>query len=349
MRLFTYELKKILSGAAIWIFVGLCIAFNIWTMPNVNHLELDTTKPFEINVFEDYDTSQVAEIYISAIGMSGAPAERMRAKYADLQIVVEQKAISGVSYSPYFGEDTFWMHFRLFNSAGLIGRLLFQGILLAVLMSLLAIGYEQINNTEHSVYTTKTGRNILRHKVCASLIASIGVYALISIITFAVYFGIHDYSNVWSSSVSSGFNFIYDLTAGARPFTTWQSFTVASYLWASIGISLGLLICFVLMGVIIGIFSKNGYIGFLVLMLISAFCLLMPFLFSESSYIRYILFHTPVGLGLNSGMWFTDGFCGNFGFMTLWRNFELWGTGISLLILIAICIFAVKRFQRVAI
>ena len=341
MRLFGYELKKLFSGAALWVFVGLCVIFNIWSMPTWLNRDFDTTTPFQENVFQHYNTSEVAEIYVSALGLTGSVAERMKAKYDALQVVVDESAIAGYSFSPYFGDYTYFMHLNLFANFGVLGRLLLQGALLAVLLALLCVGYEQINHTEHSVYTTKTGRRIMRCKIAASLAAGAGIYALLAIITLAIYFTVFDFSNVWNSSVSSGFNFIWDELAGLRPFATWQSFTVASYLWASLGVSLGLVICFSLMGAVVGTLSKNGYIGFLVVLLLNAVCLFLPGMISENSYAHFVAAHTPIWLWNNSRLWFTEG-----KFFTLWQNFELWGTGISLLILAAFCILAVKRFEK---
>ena len=340
IRLFSYELKKILSVAALWVFIGLCVAFNIWTFPSGSSMELDTTTPFHMNVFEYYDTGEVAEAYIFMLGLTGRVAESMRAKFDALQTVVDENAIRGYSYSPYLGEHTQWLHIRLFGSFGIMGLLLLQGMLLAMLVNLLSVGYEQINNTEYSVYATKAGRRILRYKIAAGLIVSIGLYTVLSLVTLTIYFNVIDYSNVWGSSVSSGFNLLSDAFS-TRPFTTWQSFTVKSYLLASMGVSLGLIVCFSLLGAIIGSFSKNGYVGFLAAVLINAVCVAVPMILSVNSYMHYIFHHTPIWLWLNSGLWFTDG-----GFITLWRNFELWGVGISLLILAALCILAVKKFEK---
>ena len=342
MALFRHELKKILSMAALWVFVALCIAFNIIAAPTwLRNAGLDTTTAFTENVFANYDTSEIAEAYISMLGLTGRVAERMRAKYAALQLSVDEKAATGVSYSPYFGTGTHMMHLGLFHGvAGVVGRLLLQGMLLAALLALLATGYEQINNTEHTVYATKTGRHILRYKILASLAAGVGVYALLAGVTFAVYFSLFDFGGVWGSSVSSGFNYIVDII-GVRPFVTWHSFTVMSYLWASIGVSLGLIICFTLMGVIVGTLSKNGYIGFLMIVLINAVFMLLPAIIPMRFYAYFIPFHTPIWLWWNSGLWFTDA-----GVITLWRNFELWGLGLSFITLAALCALAVKKFEK---
>jgi len=338
--LFWYELKKILSGVPLWCFVTLCIIFNLWTLPPDLGIEFDTTTPFPENVFESYSTNEVAEAYISFFGLTGRVADRMTAKYTALQAVVDERAEAGDSFSPYFGEQTYAMHYTLFYSLGIMGRLLLQGILLAILLQLLGVGYEQVNNTEHSAYSTKTGRRTLRYKIGAGLVASVGLYALLTIITLSVYFSVFDYRDVWGSSVSSGYNYIIDNII-VRPFATWQSFTVASHLWATIGVSLALVICFSLMSAIVGTFSKNGYIGFLTILLINAVCQVIPTFLSRNTYTRFILYHTPIRLWWSIDLWFTDG-----GFITLWRDFELWGAGLSFLILAALCVLALMRFNR---
>ena len=100
---------------AIWGFVALCIIFNIWSVPTGLNTDFDTTTPFIENVFEDFNTSQISETYISFWGLEGRVAERMRAKFDSLQISVDERAIAGDSYAPYFGEHTYIMHTSLFR------------------------------------------------------------------------------------------------------------------------------------------------------------------------------------------------------------------------------------------
>ena len=339
--LFTCELKKILSGPALWVFVGLCIVFNMWSIPTGLNGDFDTTTKFPTNLFGGYNTNEIAESYINTFKLTDRVAESMRIKYDSLQNIVDEKAIAGDSFAPYFGESTYFMHQSLFHGiAGIMGRLLLQGILLVTLLALLGIGYEKIHNTEHSIYASKTGRRIIYYKVAAIITSGIALYVLLIIITLAAYFIIFDYGNVWSSSISSGFNYIDDLI-GARPFTTWQRFTVVSYMWASLGISLGLLICFSFMGIIIGILSRDFYIGFLMSIIINAVFIALPSVLPMNFYPRYTLYQTPIWLWLNSGLWFTDG-----GIFALWQNFETWGLLISLLISLVLCITAIKRFEK---
>jgi len=342
MVLFKHELKKLLSMAALWVFIALCIAFNIMSIPRgLRRIEFDTTSLFPYNVFENHNTSEIAEGYISMLNLTGRVAERMQAKYAAMQPIADERAIFGDSFSPYFGEHTQIMHISLFHGvAGVMGRLLLQGILLVVLLTLLAVGYEQINNTEHVVYATKIGRRILFNKIVACIVAGIGAYIILAAITLAVYFNMFGFRDVWGSSVSSGFNYIASIT-GARPFITWHNLTVASYFIASIGLALGLQICFIFMSVIVGTLSKNVHIGFLMMVLVNAVCFALPLVIPRTLYAHFVPFHTPIWLWWNSHLWFTDG-----SMITLWRNFELWGLGVSFIALAAFCVLAARKFEK---
>ncbi|MCL2372908.1 MAG: hypothetical protein FWC78_05855 [Defluviitaleaceae bacterium] len=340
--IFLLELKKILSMAALWSFVALCFAFNIWAIPsNLRNVDFDTTTPFPENIFDGYSASETADVYIAMFNLSDRVADRMAIKHEALQAAANERAAEGASFSPYLGELTQVMHLNLFHGvAGVLGRLLFQGMLLAALVALLAIGYERASNTEHSIYTTKKGRGLLRSKIAAGLVAGVGLYILLAAATLAVYFVMFDYGAVWGNNVSSGFNYVIDII-GARPFITWRSFTVASYLGASIGLGLLLVVCFSLMGASVAVFSKNGYMGFLALLLINALFLAAPLAIPMNTYSYFASFYSPIWLWWNSHLWFTDG-----GITTLWRHFELWGTGFSFLALAVTCLFAVKKFEK---
>jgi hypothetical protein len=136
--------------------------------------------------------------------------------------------------------------------------LLIEGMLLAMLLSILSMGWEQINRTELLTYSTKAGRRLILRKILASLTAGLGFFSLIIAATLGFYFLLNDFSGVWSANVSSGYNHIQDLIAGDRPFTTWRNFTVFGYLLAHLGISAGIVACASLMGAAAGVFAKNS-------------------------------------------------------------------------------------------
>src|SRR5690606_20762044 len=120
--------------------------------------------------------------------------------------------------------------------------LLTEGALVSGLLVLLSVGYEQIHGTESIVYSTKKGRQVLRPKLAASVSAGLGVFALLALLTFLIYFSVNEYEGVWRSSVSSLFNYRIDLVTGNRPFITWYSFSILTYFMAMLGMGLGLVL-----------------------------------------------------------------------------------------------------------
>ena len=110
-----------------------------------------------------------------------------------------------------------------------------------MLAALYLLGYEKVHRTEGMVYTTCTGRNMVRGKIVAAVTSGMALYLLLTGLTLGIYFAQWDYSGLWSSSVSSQFNFLTDMMV-RRPFLTWADFTVAQYLVACLALGGGLVV-----------------------------------------------------------------------------------------------------------
>lgn len=339
MRLFSFEIKKIMSSYAIWGFIILCLAFNALVIISDGTDGYTNFMPEPQNVFDGYNTGEIAEAYIGVLGVSGGIAEDIRAKYAALQTVTDEKAVRGDSLSPYFGDNTYMRHKKLFGSV--MTALSREGVLLAVLAMLFAIGHENINRTEQVVYSTKTGRRIAAKKFMAAVVAGVCAYLLLTALTLALYFALTDYKGVWGSNVSSCFNGIMDIVTGFRPFATWQSFTVLSYLLAVIGLSLGVILCFSLAGFAAGSLIRNSYAVMIMLFIIGVLCVAVPMILPNDAYAKYISVLTPVWLLLKQPLWFTDG-----GIDVLWRSFETVGVCLSLMLLAVLAVIVNNRFRK---
>jgi hypothetical protein len=198
-----------------------------------------------------------------------------------------------------------------------------------------------MSRTEQTVYSTKTGRLILRQKLAAAITAGVGLYALMTTVTLALWFFANEYGSTWGSDVSSSFNYIADIVAGDRPFTTWFSFSVLAYLFAVTGLSTALVVCFAIIGFIAGTWTRNGYIGFIAIVIGAASSVLLPSCFSGNSYSYFITMLSPIWLWLKRLLWFTDG-----DMDILWKNFEMSGAAGSLLLLTALCVLTTKVFRR---
>ncbi|MCL2084681.1 MAG: hypothetical protein FWH06_05440 [Oscillospiraceae bacterium] len=374
MEVFRLELKKILRSPMLFVFLALCFGFNLLlVIPRTYYFDyadyvadasrttgyrlgaefdenLLDLEPGELrdwlreetygaaDVFDGYDTAYIADAYIERLNLSGYKAEMMRGKYAALQAAVNDKASTDESLTLYFASATSDKHFGLHGIT--LRFLIAQCGILAALIMLLSLGYEHSSRTAHTVYATKTGRHIQRHKMLASLSAGMMAFAVLMGLTLAAYFALNDYGNTWGSSVSSGFNYINDMLAGVRPFVTWQRYTVLTYLLAVLVIAALLTVCFGTIAFVIGTWMKNSYIGFLVFLIINAGCLVFAFAFA-GRLPAYLSMLSPAWLWIKQPYWFTDG-----GADILWKNFEVLGVCASLVLLAGLCLFSAKMFRK---
>lgn len=334
--LFKLELKKIMLLPVIIVFAALSIVLNAVIVVTSN----DYTLKYEgeiINIFEEFNTSQIAETYIMKYGITGKNADNIRNKYEKLQPVIDKKAVNGDALSNYFGGRTYYLHGMLFNIMfiAIIG----EGCLLALFAGLISVTYEKLRGTEHIISATKVGRRVLRTKLCAALTAAIAMTAIILGVSLWIFFLKFNFSDVWNDNVSSMFN--YAVNEFGKPFMTWQSFTVKEYLWAVVAVSFGMVVCFCLLGCAAGVFVRSGYRGFLAAVLPVGITFIAKFLFPIGSVSRAILGLTPVWLLKNSGEWFTDG-----GVDIIWANFESVGIFLSLIVLSIILLIVTKVYKR---
>ena len=373
MNIFVNELKKLLISPMLVLFLVLCFGFNVLTSisggyydysdyvaeaSRITGYKLGTAfdertedlEPCEMrdwlqaettgvtDIFDDYNTAYIADAYINKLELTGTAANAIQKKYDELQKAVDIKAAADESMTLYFAGATGYRHDDLHRNTMIF--LLLECALLAALIMLLSVGYEHHNKTSHVVYVTKIGRKVMRHKLFAALTAGMISFVVLTALTLTVYFTFNDYGNIWNSSISSRFHQIDDmLVGGLRPFVTWQSYTVLTYLLATLGVSVLLTLCFGLMAFVIGMWLKNSYIGFLVFLIINAGCIVFSIVVSGLP--KYFAVLSPVWLWLKRVYWFTDG-----GPDILWKNFETLGVSASLIIFSVICAISVKFFRK---
>lgn len=335
--LFRFELKKLMLLPAMICFVVLCIVLNaVIAITSYN----DYSSNYEaeiVNIFEGLETREIAETYIRKYSIKGENAENVRNKYEKLQPVIDEKATNGDALSNYFGEQTYYRHSMLFKIMFMV--IIAESCLLALLTTLISVTYENLRGTEHLISTTKIGRRVLRTKLCASMTAAIVLSAVIFGVSLFVFFLRYNFSDVWNDNVSSMFN--YAVNQYGKPFMTWHSFTVKGYLWSTIGMTFGMVLCFCLLGYAAGVFVRNGYGAFIAAGSVVGITFIAKVLYPIGSVSRAILGLTPIWLWKNSGEWFTDG-----GADIIWANFESVGLFISLILLSIIAIIATKIYKK---
>lgn len=335
--LFRFELKKLVLLPVMIGFVVLCIVLNaVIAIASYNDYSLNYEADI-VNIFEGLKTNEIAEKYIRKYGITGENAKNIRNKYEKLQHVIDEKAANGDALSKYFGEKTHYLHSMLFKT--MFMAIIAESCLLALFAALISVTYENLRDTEHIISATKVGRRILRTKLCASLTVAIALTAVVLGVSLCVFFLRFDFSGVWDDNVSSMFN--YAVNEYGKPFMTWQSFTVKGYLWATIGITFGMAICFCLLGYAAGVFVRNGYGAFIAAALVIGITFLVKVLFPMGSVSRAIWGLTPIWLWKNSGLWFTDG-----GADIIWANFESIGLFLSLTVLSITAFIATKIYKK---
>lgn len=344
MRILKHELKKLTCMQMLWVFVAICLVLNVGivlgyrykivdysffsyvedtasitgnvlgnefseklsSMPDSedkSRLIDETENP--TSIYKDYNATSLAEAYIGVYGISGIGADLLTAKYEKLQSAVDNLNQEGAEFSLYAADTTAEMHNLLFGVV--LRAIITETCILSALIMLYLCTYEYQSKTKSTVYSTKIGREIFRYKVIAGLIISVICFAAIACMTLLVYFSVFDYSQLWNSSVSSGFNSISD-NIGTKPFITWIPFTIIEYLWAMLGLGLGLTLVFAIMGACIGFLSHNGYIGTLLFFLLALAMMTAPYIFAETGiWSGYFLFEfSPVCLWYSLPMWLTD-------------------------------------------
>ena len=336
--LLLYEIKKLLTTPAILGFCVLSFIFNTIIILAHDNLAADNIpKPVIENTFAEYQAADQAEAFIFKNHITGKNADNVRALYAKLQPVVDAKAERGEAFSPYFGIYTPYTHSLLFGTV--LPAVIAEGCILAMLLSLLNVGYENIRNTEYIVYSSKTGRKIIREKLAASLISVFALFLGLLLLTLSLFFARFDFSAVWNDYVSSAYN--NAVQAYSRPFISWGSYTVAQYLTVFIGAAFTLVVCFTIMGFALGCFIRNLYGSCMAAVSICGLMFFTELLLPIGSTLRGLLNMSPVGLWLNAGHWFTDGEAD-----IIHAHFETIGLAGSLIIFSMLCIIGATRFRR---
>ena len=377
MRLAAWEWRKLTALPALWVFVGLSLAFNVLLIAGLSHADRaffnETSAAAEVlgqqvdgaflrglsqmpptenralllqsvtgleDIFEDYDAGDLAGFYTGVVEGSPLAKEWMTWKYGLLAGRVEHLAQTDAALELYAGPATHGSHQFLFGT--LFRAVLCESAMLAMLGTLYLVGYEGLHQTEGMVCTARTGRGLWRAKVLAAVPASVVLYALLAACTLLPYFLLYDYSGIWSASVSSQFNYLTDMLV-IRPFLTWGDFTVAQYLAAALALGAVVTAVFSLLASVCGTLVRNTYLAALVLGVVCFGGIGMVSVLGELGWwtAYLVLTFQPAMIWLTCSGWFTE-----LGLNAVlpWQetiaaglNLLLWGGGAAL---------ALRRFYR---
>lgn len=376
MKLAAYEGKKLLSLPILWIFLALCLAFNglllgthlsgrdffqsvsataqalgqrvdsaflaaLAQQPQTEHQEvLAEAVQGMTNVYEDYDLTALSDFYQEYLSSSPTAARWMAQKYQRLAQRADHLAETGAAMDLYAGPATHDSHQFLFGT--LLRAVVGEGAILGMLCALYLLGYEGLHRTQALVWSSRTGRRLIRRKVAVSVVLAVALYLLLALVTLAVYFALWDYRGLWGASVSSQFNYLVDLLL-RRPFFTWADFTLAGYLAAFLALGAGLTGACALLAALTGCLIQNTYLAALALMLLCLLPLAAEMACAQGNLwmAYYLLGIHPVCLWLSCNGWFTE-----LGLSALLPWQETLDLALALLLLAAALWAALRYVQR---
>lgn len=340
MTLLKYEWRKLARMHALWVFLALCLAFNIFYVSaagydrgyvneasrtasllgqRVDNVFLERFSGMERteyqdailagcqeldNVFASYDTAELTRLYRYWLDDSLA-GRWMARKYEKLSARAEHLAQTGAALDLYAGPATINAHEFLFGS--LMRIILAEAAILGMLSMLALLGHEEIHRTTQAMCASRTGRKLFFWKILAGLAAALVLYLLILLVTLGVYFALFDYSGIWNSSISSGFNQLTDMLV-ARPVLTWADFTVGGYLAAELALGAALTAVLALLAGFVWVVIRRVYLAALVLMAVCLGALVVPSVLAELGFWTAYALCTfePVLVLLDPVGWFTE-------------------------------------------
>ena len=377
MNLAVCEWRKLFRLPALWAFLALCLAFNglliaslspydrtffnetsqtakalgqrvdedflanLDAMPATENRDLLLQSVTGIeDIFETYDTGELADFYAGVVEKSPLAVTWMTWKYGLLAERVEHLARTDAALDLYAGPATYGSHQFLFGT--LFRAILGESAILAMLGTLYLLGYEGMYRTEGLACASRTGRRLQRMKVLAALPASAAMYGLLAVCSLVPYFVLYDYSGIWEASVSSQFNYFSDMLV-VRPFLTWGDFTVAQYLAAALPLGAVLTAVFSLLASVCGTLVRSPYLAALALGIVCFGGMGLLSAFGELDWWAAYLIacFQPVMVWLSCNAWFTE-----LGLTAVLPWQESIALVLNFLLLGAGTLLALRRFDR---
>ncbi|MDE7312098.1 MAG: hypothetical protein K2N87_10865 [Eubacterium sp.] len=257
------------------------------------------------DTFEDYDAMETAARLIGMYRLEGWAADALERKYQKQEPRIRELAASDASMEVGAAGMTKEIFDALF--AKLCRAVLTQGLLFAVFAALCSSGSEQIERTWRAVYATKRGRYVQREKFVAGFVYATAAYGIVAVVSCAVFAGSWRLGEIWQTPMSTQFYDIHSM--GVRlPFVTWADFTMRGYLAAVLLLGIAVVAVFYLFGYCAGLLAKNSYAAFLLLFLVSAFNFEVILLAGNAG--RWGVYEaamwTPVAFWWSHPLWFTD-------------------------------------------
>lgn len=378
MRLFRFELSKLLHLPMLWGFLLLSLALNgllimtgIHELPWLDYVASSLPVTFQrtddpafaagldmlpageyrealreqtaqpVNALDGFDTASLGLDEAWLIGVTGRWADIFAQKYEKLQPIVDEMADSGAAYDVYAASGT--RRFQNLLTGVVYHAALTESLLLAVLLTLYAFGCETQNRTDLLIFSTRAGRGVNRAKLAAALAGSLLSYLLLCVLTLVPFALLYPLRDFLSMNVSSSFNYVVVTPVLTKPFLTWAPFTLAGYLGATLLLGAALTVVFSLYGAVCGLLLRNTYHAFLTWFVTAVAMVALPVFCADARLFGgyFLGMCLPVPVWLHQQYWFTE--MGTVSFLP-WH--ETICTAAGLAGFAVLVLLAVRYFQR---
>lgn len=343
MALLVFEFKKLLEQPMIFIFLGLCLVFNMaWVLSAnldqkyLNYVESvqkeigtsltpDMKKELvtlpeqkfknrlvqvteeKDNLFLNTSVASLAERVTSFYQLDGRFKEKVETKYQRLEPVVMALGEKEAALDLAVADET--MSYFTFIRNVLIRFILAEGLIFSLLIGLFTSTSEQMTKTNQTILTTKTGRKVQVKKYVAGLLVSLLFFTIVVIGSFGFFSLMNPLGTIWTNSISTQFHLnVYFPNLLELPFITWIPMTLRSYTFLAILLSYILLLSCFSFHFIIGLWLDNLFKGFVLtvsLITIHKGAVLWSMKVGAWPFFNLLTF-LPMDLWENQMHWFTE-------------------------------------------
>ena len=281
------------------------------------------------------DMIALGEAEIAKYGLTGKAAEILRNEHIKLSDRFEELKQNGEHKEWFFLGKSYKMHSFLFRT--MFTTFMFEALILIVLATALLTTYEFENRTHLVAYSTKRGRSLMKDKLAASLLTALAITTFLLIVMLGTYFTVFDYSHVWGSSISSAFNWEYNM-----PYITWWEMPFLKFLLLVIVLMYSCMLLFSAIAFVISILVKNSYFTFFIFAIFFAIGFMLPSFMPSSSSLIFITGFNLSVVVMNPHMLFT----GSSG-LVMFKYHELVTMTVWTIIVVACYLLVTKYFKRV--
>ncbi|MBS4201654.1 hypothetical protein KHA93_18795 [Bacillus sp. FJAT-49732] len=284
--------------------------------------------------YAEFIINMMGEKAINGYRLSGTAAETLRNEYIKFSTRFEELKKNREYMHWFFAGKPYAMHSLLFRT--LLITVLIEAMILIVLSTALITNFEFENRTQLVTYTARRGRKLMIDKLIASLSVTSIITIFLLFVTLGSYFFVFDYSYLWKTAISSGFNWEYNF-----PYISWWNFSFLTYLLLAIIVSYVCMLLFSTFTFSLSVMLKNSYFTFILFAVIFIALFILPAFIPGSLQLKLFAGFNLSSLVLNPHQWWMGT-----GGLTMFKYYEVSTVAAWTAIFIIFCYVSLKKFAK---